>query len=210
MAFRDLLRAPSPDIRAISAHLDALSPAARLEETLALAGRDQALLFELAQGFRPVTLDDLAPAATPPMTGVPNEGRNSLFLFTRFKKCFYRPDDPAALGKELWGWNDSGTLVNVTTGPGYYVAYDKGEGEVLVDYTRLPPRPPAGGPRILRNSARISYFVFNNTRDTLRRVSEHVTIGRAARGTRILDNWFVLCRPAGATLLPCPPPSSSP
>jgi hypothetical protein len=195
MTFRDLLRGPSPDIAAICAHLDALSPQLRLEETMALAGRYQALLYELAKGFRTVTLGDLAPDSTPPMTGVPNEGRNSLYLFTRFKKCFYRPDDPAVLGKELWGWNDSGALVNVTTGPGYYVAYDKGEGEVLIDYTRLPPRPPAGGPRILENSSRLSYFVFNNTKDILRRVSEHVTIGRASRGEKILDNWFVLCRP---------------
>jgi hypothetical protein len=30
--------------------------------------------------------------------------------------------------------------------------------------------------------------------DTLRRVSEHVTIGSAARGGKDLGSWFVLCR----------------
>jgi hypothetical protein len=28
----------------------------------------------------------------------------------------------------------------------------------------------------------------------VRGVSKHVSIGRAWRGTRVLDNWFVLCR----------------
>jgi hypothetical protein len=32
--------------------------------------------------------------------------------------------------------------------------------------------------------------------DTLRRVSEHVTIGSAARNGRDLGSWFILCREA--------------
>jgi hypothetical protein len=31
-------------------------------------------------------------------------------------------------------------------------------------------------------------------RDFLRGVSRHVSIGRATRGGKPLDNWFVLCR----------------
>jgi hypothetical protein len=68
---------------------------------------------------------------------------------------------------------------------------------VVVDYTRpLPRRAPPGLPPIVPNHARLSRFVYNGTVDVLRGVSERVTIGRATRGGRPLDNWFVLCREA--------------
>ena len=54
--------------------------------------------------------------------------------------------------------------------------------------------PLHNAPAILPNDARLSRFVFNQTKDLVRGVSKHVSIGRASRGTRQLDNWFVLCR----------------
>lgn len=188
------LAAPQPDLAAIARHLDALDGAARVAEVVSLSARAQARLFEAAAGFRPMTLESLVPAGTPPMTGVPHEGRNSLWAFRRFAKVFYRPDDASA-GRELFGYNRTGWVVSTFVGPGYYVAYPDRPGEVLVDYLRLPPRPLPGGPRILSNSARISLVVYNQTQDVLRGVSEHVSIGRAYRRGRVLDNWFVLCRP---------------
>ncbi len=128
------------------------------------------------------------------MTGVPHEGRNSLLLFTHFAKVFYRAEDSVIAAKELWGFNRSGPLISTAVGPGYYVAYPHGQGEVLVDYTRLPTRAPSGWPAILRNDQRLSRFVYNGTQDVLRGVSKHVTIGRATRHGKPLDNWFVLCR----------------
>ena len=128
------------------------------------------------------------------MTGVAHEGRNSLLLFTHFAKVFYRPDDSAAAAKELWGFNRNGPLVTTTVGPGYYVAYPHGRHEVLVDYTRLPSKKPEGWPAILRNEQRLSRLVYNGTQDVLRGVSKHVSIGRAMRKGKNLDNWFVLCR----------------
>ena len=107
---------------------------------------------------------------------------------------FYRPDDEATAAKELWGFNRNGPLVTTTVGPGYYVAYPRGQGEVLIDYTRLPTRAPQGWPRILRNDQRLSRLVYHGTQDVLRGVSKHVTIGRASRKGKDLDNWFVLCR----------------
>lgn len=65
---------------------------------------------------------------------------------------------------------------------------------MLVDYTRLPTLAPKGWPRILRNEQRLSRFVYNGTQDVLRGVSKHVSIGRAMRNGKDLDNWFVLCR----------------
>ena len=104
-------------------------------------------------------------------------------------------DDASKVATERWGFNDSGFTVNTFVGPGYFVVTPDG-GEVLVDYTQYPPRPHVGGPRILSNSARLSRFVFNNTKDRVRAVSKHVSIGRAWRGAKRLDNWFVLCRTA--------------
>lgn len=186
----DLLNAPSLDLPAIAAAFDALPDAERVTAATSLSSTQQSRLFDAAKGFRAVTLNDLVPPSVPAMTCVPHEGVNSMLLFRRFAKVFYRPADGA---KELWGYNRTSALVTTTVGPGYYVAYDLPDGEVLVDYTRLPERPAPSAPAILSNSSRLSFFVYNNTKDTLRGVSTHVTIGRAARGTRTLNNWFVLC-----------------
>jgi hypothetical protein len=193
MDLKTALAAPQPELTAIAAYLDGLESAARVAEVVALPARAQARLFEAAAGFRPVTLESLVPSGTPAMTGVPHEGLNSLWAFRRFAKVFYRPDDASAAG-ELWGYNRTGWVVKTFVGPGYYVAYPDRPGEVLIDYTRQPARPPPGGPRILSNAARISFVVYNQTQDVLRGVTEQVSIGRAARRGRVLDNWFVLCR----------------
>lgn len=192
MELAALIHSPQVTAPALADHLDALSPAARLAQTLALGSAEQERLFDLVAGARRFTLDDLAPATTPPLTGVRHEGRNSLFLFTRFAKLFAVPDEATA-APERWGYNATSALVSTTVGPGYFVAVQQGD-EVLVDYTRLPPRPLLGAPAILRNEARLSFFVYRHTKDVVRGVSQHVSIGRAWRGARRLDNWFVLCR----------------
>jgi hypothetical protein len=150
-------------------------------------------LFEAAQGFLPVTLDSLVPPEVAAMTGVAHEGRNSLPAFTLFAKVFYRPDDETA-GKESWGYNRNSGFITTVVGPGYYVAYPQGQGEMLIDYLRTPPKHPPGYPAILRNDQRLSRFVYNRTQDVLRGVSKHVSIGRATKGGKPMDNWFILCR----------------
>lgn len=191
--FSELLSASSTTAASLATWLDGLPADRRLAETLSLGARDQARLFELVAGARRFTLDDLAPATTPPLEGVRHEGRNSLLAFTRFAKVFAVPDTEALRVSERWGFNATSGLVTTTVGPGYFVTVQQGD-EVLVDYTRLPPRPLRGAPPILPNDARLSRFVYNQTKDVVRGVSAHVSIGRAWRGTRQLDNWFVLCR----------------
>jgi hypothetical protein len=81
------------------------------------------------------------------------------------------------------------------TGPGYFVAVaDAQRDEVLVDYRRVPEGHPDGWPSIKRNESGLSRFVYGFMVDTLRGVSEHVTIGSAARKGKDLGSWFVLCR----------------
>ena len=165
--------------------------------------KEQARLFDAAQGFRPVTVEDFVPSDVGTMREVIHWGRNSLPAFADFQKRFVRPDDPAATDAgELWGYNEQ--TMKAVTGPGYFVCYDIADGEVLIDYTRsVPAGPgqlPAGWPKVLPNSAKLSRFIYNGTTDTMRGVSRHVTIGRAARAGEWMQNWFVLCRQDVPTL----------
>ena len=194
MTLETMLAGAQPDMRAISTYLDGLASGARIAETQGLSARAQAKLFEAARGFRAIGLADLVPEDAPPLSEVPHFGRNSLLAFTRFAKVFCRPDGDVE--GELWGYNRNPlALIETVVGPGYYVAYPyTTAGEVLVDYLRTPPRKPAHWPAILPNSARLSRVVYNGTQDVLRGVSAHVTIGRAMRAGKDMDNWFVLCR----------------
>ncbi len=179
------------DVRQIGDHLDGLDGPARLAAVRGLSGRAQAHLYEAARGVKVRRLEDLVPTSTPPLTEIVHDGINSLPMFRTFAKVFCRPDTNV---RELWGYNRCGRFVETVVGPGSYVAYETPEGEVMVDYTRLPTGKPAHWPNILSNEARLSRFVYASLQDALRGVSTHVTIGRAIRGGQVADNWFVLCR----------------
>ncbi len=187
------LIAASASMPDIAAHLDRLESATRLEQALALGERDQARLFDLAKDARHLGLGELVPPGTPPLVEVVHEGRNSLPLFRRFAKVMCRPDGDDS-PEQLWGYNRNPALVATTVGPGYFVVVAHGDGESLVDYLRVPPRKPEAWPAILPNDARLSRFVYNGTQDVLRGVSTHVSIGRATRAGKVMNNWFVLCR----------------
>ena len=89
----------------------------------------------------------------------------------------------------------TGGFIETIVGPGYFVAYPHSvDGEVLVDYLRLPPRRPTHWPEILPTSARLSAVVYDGTQDVLRGVSKHVTIGRAMKAGKAMSAWFTLCR----------------
>ncbi len=192
MDLHELLSGPI-DLDRVASHLDGLSNDARVAAIQSLTAREQAALYDAARGKRAITVADIVPPGTSPMHEVIHWGRNSLAMFTRFQKRFCIPDDTAAAAKgELWGYNHQ--TMSPLTGPGYFVAYDLPAGEVLIDYTRLPPHGAPGWPKVISNKARLSVVIYNGTKDTLRGVSKHVTIGRAARGEKILDNWFALCR----------------
>lgn len=193
---QQFLSTDRPDIDAISAYLDSLDDGTRRREALSLDRTQQRRLFDAARAFRPITLTDLVPETTRPMTEVAHYGRNTLVPpFLYFAKVMVRPDGADERSGELWGYNRVTPFNETVVGPGYYVAHDHSvKGEVLVNYLRVPPRKPAAWPRILKNSERLSFFVYNGTQDVLRGVSEHVTIGRAMKGGEWLPAWFVLCR----------------
>jgi hypothetical protein len=185
------------DLASLASWLDALDDRARAAAVRSMTARQQARLYEAVQGFRAITLDHVVPAAVPSRVPVIHTGKNSLHAFTLFEKRFCRPEDGAT---RLWGYNEVPRAVRAVAGPGHFVCYALGSTEVLVDYCELPPAALEGWPALRPNSAGLSRFIYNRTKDTLRGVSRHVSIGRAAREGRLLDNWFVLCRHDGAPL----------
>jgi hypothetical protein len=180
---------PTVDRIAVARALDGVAIPARVKAVCELGKRDMAALFDAAADNPPLTLDDFVPPSVPPMTEVIHEGKNSLLMFTRFQKRFCRPAEGSA---ELWGYNHQ--TMAFFTGPGYFVTRQPPGGEVVIDYTK-----PAGGkvstwPAIVPNSSRLGRFVYYGTEDVMRRVSQGVSVGRARRGQRVMDNWFVLVR----------------
>lgn len=191
MSIHDHFGANTIDLESLARYFDELSADARVREARDLSAAEQARLFEAAAGFRRMTLDDFVPSGKPPLAPVIHYGRNSLPLFRIFEKRFCRPDGDAVAG-ELWGYNEQS--MKTLTGPGYFVARQASELEVVIDYCEIPPRKPESWPAILPNSARLSRFIYHRTRDFMRGVSRHVSIGRATREGKPMDNWFVLCR----------------
>jgi hypothetical protein len=180
--------------QAISELLDGFEHHERVAAIRSLGRGDQRRLYEAVDGFRSVRLEDLVPPDIGDFVPVRHFGKNTLPAFTHFEKRFCRPRgvDPRKPG-ELFGFNFQ-TMAKIT-GPGYFVAReDPNRPEVWVDYTRVPPAHPEGWPEILPNERGLARFVYGYMVDTLRRVSEHVTIGSAARKGRDLGSWFILCR----------------
>jgi hypothetical protein len=189
MSIHDHFRGAEVDLPTLAAYLDGLSAQPRIDESRSLSRLEQARLFEAAAGFRRITLEHFVPSGTPALEPVVHYGRNSLPVFKSFEKRFCRPDGSPG---ELWGYNEQ--VWKALTGPGYFVARQASELEVVIDYCGLPPCKPADWPPILPNSARLSRFIYYRTRDLMRGVSAHVSIGRATREGKPMDNWFVLCR----------------
>ncbi|HPG24339.1 MAG TPA: hypothetical protein PLW10_01790 [Myxococcota bacterium] len=174
--------------------LDALDPERRPRVVRRLGRSLQRTLYERAEGHAPLALVDLVPPSRADLEPVRHLGRNTLPAFTIFEKRFCRPPDcdPAAPSR-LAGYNHQ--AMAPVTGPGYFVAVeDAGKREVLVDYRRLPETVPPGWPPVRSNERGIARFVYGFMVDRLRRVSEHVTIGSAARNGRDLGSYFVLAR----------------
>jgi hypothetical protein len=188
------LRERAPDAAQIGALFDHAIHRERVAAARALRRAEQRALYAAAEGFLPLRLVDLVPPDVSDGVTVRHHGTNVLPAFTRFEKRFCRPrgedrEKPASLygwNFQRWGW---------LTGPGYFVAVPHASRpEVQIDYQRLPVDPPADWPRVRSNERGLARLVYGFMVDTLRRVSEHVTIGSAARRGREIGSWFVLVR----------------
>jgi hypothetical protein len=191
-----LLREEPLRLEQLSARLDALSHDERVTWVRSVGRRDQRRLFEAAAGFLPLGLSDLVPPTRRDGESVRHFGKNTLPAFTHFEKRFCRPagEDPKR-PELLYGFNFQ--ALAWLTGPGYFVARaDPSLPEVLIDYRELPPAAPAGWPPVRSNASGAARLVYGFMVDRLRRISEHVTIGSAARNGRDLGSWFLLAREA--------------
>lgn len=179
---------------ALARFLDDLSHDDRVVAIRSLGRADQRSLYEAVDGFAPVRLGELVPAGTPDLREVRHFGKNTLPAFTHFEKRFCRvPGQDPEKPEELAGFNFQ--TMSPLTGPGYFVAVPSPDREeVLVDYRRLPAQHDPSWPALRSNERGLARFVYGFMVDTLRRVSQHVTIGSAARKGKDLGSWFVLCQ----------------
>ncbi len=200
MSLRALLEDPSVRIADLAAWLDERSPEERLAATRTLERVHQRALYTRASLAPAVDLDHFVPRDRADRTEVRHHGRNTLPLpeaFRNFEKRFCRPADGS---ERLFGYNAGASEKWV--GPGYFVAKPTRDrpvwaarGEIVVDYFEVPDGPVADTwPPVIPNTQGLQRFVFHGTRDYMRRVSKHVSIGAAYKGERSLDHYFVLCR----------------
>lgn len=165
----------------------------RLATVLAVIPKEQQILWEMFEE-NPLDADHFVPSGTDPLKEVIHHGKNTLPAHNFFQKRFCLADDESG---ELWGYNHQ--TLDWITGPGYYVAHDTEEEKdapsaYVIDYTRIPPKKPDGWPEILPNEAKLGRFVYAGMKDYMRQISDHVSIGRAYKGGKPMDAWFVLCR----------------
>ncbi|MEO8702071.1 MAG: hypothetical protein ABI867_18655 [Kofleriaceae bacterium] len=194
----ELVRDPVVGIAAIAAHLDAVDAGERSAQALSLDRADQRLLYDKAAHAPAIELAHFVGDA---IGEVIHDGRNTLplpALLRTFQKRFCRSTDPS----RVFGYNEG--ISRRVVGPGYFVAVPTAgrpawtaRGAIVVDYYQVPDGPvPAGWPRVVPNDHGLQRFVYRETRDFMRRVSSHVSIGAAYKAERPLDHYFVLCRRA--------------
>ncbi len=196
----ELLDAPSTRIADIAAWLDARSHDERVSATRELTRAQQRTLYTRASLAPAITLEHFVPKDRPDLTEVRHQGRNTLPVpasLRVFEKRFCRPGDGS---QRLFGYNEGASREWI--GPGYFVARPTKEnpvwaarGDIVVDYFMVPDGPVAETwPPVVPNHQGLQWFVYNGTRDFMRRVSEHVSIGAAFKGERALGHYFVLVR----------------
>ena len=65
----------------------------------------------------------------------------------------------------------------------------------MVDYYQVPDAEvPEGWPAVKPNEAGLQRFVYKETRDYMRRVSSHVSVGKAFKYDKTPIGYFILCR----------------
>lgn len=172
--------------------LDSCGPWARRQAVHALTGPQMAALYDAVEGKDPLGLEHFSPSGEPLVESI-HHGKNSLPLFNHFQKRFCKPD--AEAGDDcLWGYNHNSGLVMAVINPGYFTATANDKGEVVIDYGRTPPGKPAQWPAIAAPSARLGSLVWGGLTDHIRKVTEHVSIGKAFRHGKPEGSYFALCR----------------
>ena len=113
-------------------------------------------------------------------------GRNTLGVFSRFEKRFFRAEGG------IFGMNQHALMPLI--GPGYFGVQARPSGGLLFGYRQLPAVAPAGWPTVRSNDRGLARSVYGALVDEVVWVSRDVLIGAAFRDGRPLDSYFVLAR----------------
>ena len=199
MSLKAMIDDAALPITEIGAYLDGLDHAVRKAEVLILSSRQVKELYHRAAAAEPLTLDFFVPEDVAATTEVIHHGRNSLPAFNFFQKRFARS---ARSGDRLFGYNEQS--MRWATGPGFFVALEsrpewRDRGAVVIDYHQVPGEGddvPAGWPKIVPNSRGLQFLIYHKTRDFMRKVSSHVSVGAAYKGEsdKEMGAYFALCR----------------
>jgi len=187
---KELLLDDKTRLEQVTSYLAKLNHGQKCAEVLALNKKCQARLWELAKDGKPLNLDYLVPKGIKPLDPQPFDGKNTLPLYTRFQKVFYRTPDG-----RIAGYNNSHAAW--IAGWGYYITEQswKNQKELAVNYMKQPKDKPANWPEIKSNTAGFSRLVYGNMVDFLREVDDDVLIGKATRkGEKEMSSYFVLVR----------------
>lgn len=188
-----ILLEPKIDLERLAEVLDGLGHEGRVHATRTWTRKQKKALFEAAKGFKPIDLDFLVPSSVGNLVEVIHEGHNTLPLFSHFQKRFVRldPGEDFPVG----GYNHQS--MQAFTGPGYFgVTKGEGEheGELVIDYAKIPKNKPESWPEIRKNDGLIGGIVNGGMVDYLRALSTHVSIGVAYKNGKHRGQWFALVR----------------
>ncbi len=186
---------PTVDLARLHEVLDGLGHEGRVHAVRAWTKKQQASIYEAVKGHMPLDLDFLVPAGVPPLTEVIHQGHNSMPMHRHFQKRFAKAEPGPTGEATVIGYNEQ--TLKVFSGPGYFVV-TKGEGEhegeLVIDCTKLPTTKPTSWPPIVPSGGLIPAIVYGNLQDYVRGIATHVSIGRARKNGKPIDNWFVLVR----------------
>lgn len=195
------LRDPATSLATVRDGLDGLDHAGRVAAIEGCGLAELGRLWALSAEAPPIDAAHFVGDAGA-LEPVPHDGWNSLPLprsGRRFQKVFARPKDGPP---RIFGYNEGETRWLV--GPGYFQLVPTegrpewaGRGAWVVDYFQVPDAEvPQGWPKIVPNWWGLQVFVYNGTRDFMRRVSRHVSIGKPWARALELPFCFALVRRA--------------
>ena len=187
-------------VEEMGGYLDRLSHRDRLKEIYSLGAKEMAALYHRAGQGPPITMEHYVPDDMADTSQVIHYGINSLPAFRKFQKRFCRSVRLETGESTIYGYNEGPT--RPLLGPGYFVTHETAgwdhwepRGAVVIDYHMVPEGPVAPGwPRVIPNEQGLQQLVYSCTRDFMRKVSDHVSIGAAFKHETPMGAYFVLCR----------------
>ncbi len=203
MSLDALLHDPAATLPAIRDALDATDHAGRVAALETCGVTEFGRLFDLAGSSPPITAAHFL-GAHGPLEPVIHDGWNSLPLpafARRFQKRFCRPEPGGA--ERIFGYNEGATRYLI--GPGYFQLVPtagnpefEARGAWVVDYFKVPDtKVPSEWPWVVPNWVGPQIVIYNGTRDFMRKVSEHVSVGKPWARAKSLPFCFTLTRRDG-------------